>query len=96
MRDYGYQTRALEVEKSKRRNHERIDLGGFRLHVYRDAGEEVAGTEKWVVWLNTEIADHDGICLAVEHSRDKAVGEAVRALELAAEQLNGPPRTAPS
>ena len=57
---------------------------GQRLHVYEHGGE-------WCVRLNTEVSDHDGICVAVESSRDSAIAQAVRVFEAAVEQLQQPP-----
>lgn len=48
-------------------------LSGQRLHVYEEDGE-------WHVWLNTEAADFDGLCLAVERTRALATAAAIDAL----------------
>jgi hypothetical protein len=64
------------------RNQERIGfvLGGQpELHIFEDAGE-------WEVWLNTGVSDFDGLCIAAEADRAKALGEAQRVLEWMAER----------
>lgn len=60
---------------------------GCRLHVYRQGG----ATGEWEVWLNTETADFDGLCVAVGSTYAAAVAEAVTVFERAAELLQGPP-----
>ena len=58
---------------------------GQRLHVCRCDG-------RWVVWLNTEVTDFDGLCIAVRGSRQAAVTDAVEVLEAALEELQKPAR----
>lgn len=45
----------------------------------------------WEVWLNNEDHDFTGLCLSVGKTRDKAVADAVTALQAAVERLQGPP-----
>ena len=58
---------------------------GHRLHICRNDGY-------WVAWLNTEVADFDGLCLATGSTRDVAVARAVAVLEAALEELQKPAR----
>ena len=60
-------------------------LGTNRLHVFRDSDGE------WCVWLNTETADFDGLCVSVGSTRDEAIADAVRVFEAAVEKLQEPP-----
>lgn len=53
---------------------------GERLHVFRMS-------DGWQVWLNTEVADFDGVCVASGDIRDDAVSQAVAVFEAAAEML---------
>ena len=51
-----------------------------QVKVYRDSGD-------WDVWMNTGIADHDGICLSSGRSRQAAIEEALHSLLIHAETL---------
>lgn len=55
------------------------------VHVYK------AADGAWDVWLNTEVADFDGLCLGSGPTRQVAVSRAVQVLEAATELLQGPP-----
>lgn len=59
-------------------------VGDHSVHVYEQDGV-------WHVWLNTEIADFDGVCLGVGPTRDEAVSRAVRSLEACVAALQEPP-----
>lgn len=59
------------------------EVEGHRLHVYEQGGA-------WHVWLNTEVSDFDGVCIAVAPTYDDAVGQAVRVLEACVEMLQEP------
>lgn len=52
-----------------------------KIHVWRDpdGGHEV--------WLNTDIADFDGLCVASANERKPAIAEAIKALLMAIEDL---------
>lgn len=55
------------------------------LHVIHE-GDIIAG---WSVWLNTGIADHDGLCLSAgADTREAAMGEASAVLQRLADQLD--------
>lgn len=67
------------------------DDGQPALHVF---GFDVAhGRERteWAVWLNTGVADFDGLCIGIGPTRDAAVADAVKVLEWAEGVLQGPP-----
>lgn len=68
-------------------NSERIELGGHALHIFQDAMDEGS----WLVWLNTEASDFDGLVLGVGATRDEAVAAAVNAVEMIEAALQGPP-----
>lgn len=53
---------------------ERHNVNGYDLHV---TGED----DDVEIWLNTEVADFDGLCIGGGESRQKAVEEAIRTLE---------------
>jgi hypothetical protein len=57
----------------------------LRLHVYKERDGD-----GWAVWLNTEVSDFDGLCLALGSTRDAAVADAVKGLEAVLEKLQGP------
>lgn len=61
-----------------------VEVHGRGLHVYQDHGGG------WCVWLNTECADFDGLCISVGSTRDKAIAGAVEILEAIVEQLQKP------
>ncbi len=46
---------------------------------------------EFAVWLDTEVADHDGLCLALGATRDAAVADAVADLESRLAELQLPP-----
>ncbi len=50
---------------------------GERLHVFKDE-------DGWHVWLNTEMVDFDGICVASAESRSEAVLQALNVFNVAA------------
>lgn len=54
---------------------------GHRLHVVE------TGPNYWEVWLDTELEDFDGICLAQGSTQASAVGRAVMLLDAAADFL---------
>jgi hypothetical protein len=70
---------------------EHIAIGeALRLHVFRDA--EFPGPEpEWVVWLNTEVSDFDGLVLSSGKDRQQAVERAVAVAEMIADALQAPP-----
>ncbi len=77
-----------ETEKNEER-FEHPDKGQPELHVYQDGH-----TGEWTVWLNTGIADHDGLCVGHGTTRDEAVADAVSVLEWGADVLQGTPSPA--
>lgn len=75
--------------KQKELNEERYehpDKGQPELHVYEDNH-----TGEWCVWLNTGIADHDGLCIGHGSTRQEAIADAVNVVEWAEGELQGPP-----
>lgn len=64
-------------------NNKRFSLDtGHTLHVYYDG---LAGS--YDVWLNTEVADFDGVCIATGSTLAEAIASAKTALQLALAQL---------
>lgn len=62
---------------------ERLELDGHVLHIAkRDGFHEV--------WLNTEVADFDGIYIGEGQARSEAVADAVKTLERAVELMQLP------
>ncbi len=57
---------------------------GQRLHVCREDGH-------WQVWLNTETADFDGLCVATGDTRREAVTAAIEVFEVALVALQASP-----
>lgn len=53
---------------------ERATVRGYGLHICQRDGD-------WTVWLNTEVADFDGLVLGVGATRDLAVSNAVASVE---------------
>lgn len=75
----------ISAQEQASRDYPSIEfVAGHRLHLYRDRAW-------WCVWLNTEVGDFDGICIAMKHTRQEALAQAVRVLEAAVEQLQRPP-----
>jgi hypothetical protein len=75
--------------KKTEKNEERYghpDKGQPELHLYEDDH-----TGEWSVWLNTGIADHDGLCIGHGKTRDEAIADAVGVVEWAETELQGPP-----
>jgi hypothetical protein len=69
-----------------------VEVEGYGVHVCQiESDREIGGP--WGVWLNTEVADFDGICLGVGTTRNEAVGKAVKLLEAVTDFLQGPPPT---
>lgn len=60
---------------------ERYHVNDHDLHIYSDAEDD------WEVWLNTEVADFDGLCVGSGDSREKALADAAETLEAAARIL---------
>lgn len=75
------------AEDRERVNEHYIDINGCNLHVTGGGADDVE------VWLNTEVADFDGICIGGGESRRVAVADAIetleRALGILKEQING-------
>ncbi len=46
---------------------------------------------EFAVWLDTEVADHDGLCIGLGATRDEAVAQAVKDLEARLAELQMPP-----
>ena len=61
---------------------ERHETSYHVVHTFRDEDDG-----EWNVWLNTEVADFDGICLASGTNRDEARASARDALQQALEAL---------
>jgi hypothetical protein len=91
----GYYERSSEVarreEHNAPRHHEerhpvgeKPDRSQPQLHIFQSVND-------WHVWLNTGIADNDGICLAIGPDRQAAVQEAANVAEAMLAALNGPP-----
>lgn len=49
------------------------------------------GDESFSVWLDTEVADHDGICISFGRTRQEAITEAVQDLKERLHELQLPP-----
>lgn len=60
-------------------------IDGHRLHILQDFDGE------WVVWLNTEVTDFDGLVIGTGRTRDEAVAAAVKTAEAIEANLQGPP-----
>lgn len=81
----------LPIEKPKQRRprnrhgleHYTLPGGGNVLHIFSERDE-------WFMWLNTGVADFDGVCIGTGDSRQEAAQDAADALEKALEVLNGP------
>lgn len=74
---------------------ERAIIGAHALHIFRDAGHDPG--DEYVVWLNTEMSDFDGLILGLGATRDAAVAQAVATLEALTDRLQGPaPITEPA
>lgn len=59
---------------------ERFEVNDRSVHIKGDPND-------WEVWVNTPVADFDGICVGGGMSRTDAIVDAVRTLELAAARL---------
>jgi hypothetical protein len=65
-----------KAEAPARKRSRFIPCRGYRVHVYTDQEGETAG-----VWLNTEVSDFDGICLAAGCvTREAAIETAIDVL----------------
>ena len=53
-----------------------------RLHLFQEV-------DTWSVWLDTDIADRDGLCLAVELTKELALDNAHRVLGIATRSVKG-------
>jgi len=53
---------------------------GYWLHIFLDGGH-------WQVWLNTEVADFDGLCIGSGRTREAAIKDAQRVLISARSRL---------
>lgn len=60
---------------------ERIDFGDNEIHVVSESAND------FEVWLNTPIADFDGLCIGCGETREQAVKDAAIALEQASKAL---------
>jgi hypothetical protein len=69
------------IEMSKLLHDEHIELDSNVIHVL---GESSGGFE---VWLNTDVADYDGLCIGCGSSRDEAVADAMGVFIQALEKL---------
>lgn len=69
--------------RSATEEHLDLDGGAHRLHVFQDIDDV------WVVWLNTEASDFDGLILGMGGTRDEAVAQAVAVMESAERLLQG-------
>lgn len=56
------------------------EINGRELHV-------IGSTDDVEVWLNTEVADFDGICIGGGESRKQAIADAITTLEQALAEL---------
>lgn len=66
-----------------------VEVGrGHSLHVFQ--AEYLS--RDWEVWLNTEVADFDGLCIGSAATREAAVAAAVEVLETALALLQRPPQ----
>lgn len=59
---------------------------GYQLHIFK--AEEDG---EWVVWLNTEASDFDGLVIGKGKTRQEAVAEAMKVVEAMEAVLQGPP-----
>jgi hypothetical protein len=55
---------------------ERYRVAGYGLHIAQERG----GGD-WSVWLNTEVADYDGLCIGLDSSREAAMTQAIEVTE---------------
>jgi hypothetical protein len=62
-------------------------LDAHNLHIFQDGGD---GGD-WVVWLNTEVSDFDGLVIGIGKTRDEAVAQAVAVVECIERTLQGGP-----
>lgn len=65
----------------------KVNPNGHVLHV-----TDYDGPYDWSVWLNTEVQDFDGICLASGSSRSETVASAIETVEAILNQLQQPPK----
>ncbi len=61
-----------------------IIADSHRLHTFQEADGH------WAVWLNTEVDDFDGLCIATGETREAVTAQAIRVLESALEELRKP------
>lgn len=64
---------------------EHLELNSNRLHIISEMSND------FEVWLNTEIADFDGLCIGCGPTREKAVYDAAILLERASRALRTTP-----
>ena len=64
-----------------------VNIAGHLVHVFQN----FRGSSTWSVWMNTEAADFDGLCIGLGSSRDNAIWHAVEALEAIVDFLQSPP-----
>ncbi len=52
-----------------------VEVGEHCLHLFKEAQDP-----EWQVWLDTEVAELDGLCISVAHGRELAVELALQKL----------------
>jgi hypothetical protein len=57
-----------------------VTIGSTRVHVCRD-------DDRWQAWLNTEVADFDGLCIGLGPTESAARAAAIRTLAAAIQHL---------
>lgn len=60
---------------------EHLEIDGNRIHILSELPND------FEVWLNTDVADFDGLCIGCGPTREKAVYDAAVALEKASRAL---------
>jgi hypothetical protein len=73
----------VEKVKSARRGDLVLELPGYHLHAAHERGE-------WDVWLNTEVANYDGLILGQGRTLEDALAAAVATIEKIHDALQGP------
>lgn len=64
-------------------HNQHLDIGDNRIHIASDASGE------FEVWLNTEVADYDGLCIGCGSTWHQAASQALETLEAGVRALRG-------
>jgi hypothetical protein len=76
-------SRTLDSNDQASRDYPSVLVAGHLVHVYKQDGE-------WSVWLNCEDMDFTGLCIGIGKTRNRAVADAVAALEAVVAKLQEP------